>query len=113
MLIARLIFFTLLLCSTTSCGLLVEKALEGGGYGEECKTQDDCEDELVCVRAASVDPGQQASLGYRCLQTCPNNSACTESEYHPSCCRMAFEGQALNACFDATSEMCARLVSSP
>lgn len=111
MLIVRLTCCLVLLCSTTSCGLLVDKVLEGGDYGEICEVQSDCKDEFVCVRAAPIDPGQQASLGYRCLQPCQNSSSCTESEYHKSCCRMGFENQALTACFEETSEFCAQVVS--
>lgn len=112
MMILRLLCCAASLCFASGCGVLVQKALEGGGYGESCEVQDDCKDEFVCVRAAPVDPGQRPVLGYRCLQPCQSAGACTESVYHQACCRMTFQDQAMNACFEDTSEFCAQVVSS-
>lgn len=92
------------------CGLLVQEAVKEavkeGQYGEACKEDGTCEDNLVCVFALPVDPGQDESLGYRCLQPCQNHSACSTLKYHKTCCAMEQEDRTTKACFDESDDRC-------
>lgn len=104
------LFFVCL--TQVSCGLLIDKALEDSDHGEVCETQEDCKEGLICVQAVEVDPGQEARLGYRCMQGCQRASQCTESRFHTSCCQMTYENETFSACFDDQEMLCGQTVEA-